>query len=71
MLGIPGDSPALSYIPASRLLNVGVPLLGRVTELDDLRDVQGDVVIVGEPGVGKSAILRELAKDDWGLFVVD
>src|SRR2546425_1749069 len=71
LLGIPGDSPALSYIPASRLLNVGVPLLGRVTELDDLRDVQGDVVIVGEPGVGKSAILRELAKDDWGLFVVD
>lgn len=69
LLGISGDAPALSPFPLSRFSAVEVPLIGRDADLERLRAADGDGVIVGMPGVGKSAILGQLADEGWGLFL--
>ena len=69
LLALSGDPPALSRIPPTRLPAVPVPLLGRDDDVRALREIDDDLVIFGEPGVGKSALLRLLAEDEWGLFV--
>jgi hypothetical protein len=71
LLGIPGEPPALSLTPPSRRPTLPLSLIGRDRELHALRLVTGDVVVVGKPGIGKTAVLRQLALEGWGLFVVD
>ena len=45
-----------------------VPLIGRDDEIAQLRDIAGDLVLAGKPGVGKTFLLQELMKENWGLF---
>jgi hypothetical protein len=71
LLEIPGEQPALSVTPPSRRPTLSLSLVGRDGELHALRSVTGDVVVVGKPGMGKTAVLRQLALEGWGLFVVD
>jgi len=71
LLGLTGATPALSAIPLSRRPSIVLPLVGRQRVLELLRAIDGDILIVGKPGIGKTAVLRELVGEDWGLFLVD
>ena len=70
LLGLTGDPPALSAFPRSPRPWPATELLGRDKEMAWLRTAEGDVVISGQPGVGKTALLGELAREGRGLFVV-
>ena len=70
LLGVTGDPPALSAFPRSPRPWPTSELLGRDEELAWLRRAEGDVVVSGQPGVGKTALLGTLAKEGHGLFVV-
>lgn len=69
LLGLTGDPPALSAFPRSPRPWPTQQLLGRDGELSWLRKADRDVVISGQPGVGKTALLGDLAKEGCGLFV--
>ena len=71
LLGLTGRPSALSEVPRSRRVTLSIPLVGRDPLLDELRQLQGDLVIYGEPGVGKTYLLQQLAREGWGLFLVD
>lgn len=70
LLGLTGDPPALSVLPGSARPWRALELVGRDDELDRLRDAGSDVVISGQPGAGKTALLEKLAREGEGLFVV-
>ena len=70
LLGLTGDLPALSALPDGRHARPYMELVGREDEMDWLRRISGDAVIVGQPGVGKTALLEELAREGGGLFPV-
>ncbi len=70
LLALPHDPPPLSALPRTvRPAPVG-ELIGRADDLAWLRAATGDVLVVGQPGMGKTAILAEMARSDDGLFVV-
>ena len=68
LLGVPGQARALTQLPTSRRPMPQAPLIGRDDEIARLRDIKGDLVLVGKPGVGKTFLLQELMKENWGLF---
>ena len=68
LLGVPGKARALSRLPATRRPTPETPLVGRDQELEQLKTIEGDVVVVGKPGIGKTFLLQQLMEDDWGLF---
>ena len=68
LLGVPGQARALTQLATSRRPMPPVPLIGRDDEIAQLRDTEGDLVLVGKPGVGKTFLLQELMKENWGLF---
>lgn len=70
LLGLPGDPPALSALPRSVGPHRTGELVGRSDELDRLRRHRGDALLVGQPGVGKTALLETLATEGRGLFTV-
>ena len=70
LLGLPGTPPALSALPRLVGPRRTGELIGRDNELDRLRRHRGDVVVVGQPGVGKTALFETLAREGRGLFVV-
>lgn len=69
LLGIPGDPPALSVIPSGARLLIEQPLIGRDADLDWLKAQIGDAALIGQPGLGKTALLHAFAVDNGGLFV--
>ena len=68
LLGVTGSAQALSRFPASLRPSVPIPLIGRDADLARLRSEDGDIVLAGKPGVGKTFLLEHLADEDWGLF---
>ena len=68
LLGLPGEARALSRLPATRRPTVEVSLVGRDEETERLKAADGDLVVVGKPGIGKTYLLQKLMEDDWGLF---
>ena len=68
LLGVPGQARALSRLPATRRPTPEISLVGRDQELQQLKAIEGDVVVVGKPGIGKTFLLQQLMEDDWGLF---
>ena len=68
LLGVPGEARALSRLPATRRPTPEISLVGRDQELQQLKAIEGDVVVVGKPGIGKTFLLQQLMEDDWGLF---
>ena len=68
LLGVPGEARPLSRLPATSRPTPEIPLVGRDDELQRLKTIEGDVVVVGRPGIGKTFLLQHLMEDDWGLF---
>ena len=70
LLGLTGELPALSALPNKAGSRLKLDLVGREREMDWLRRARGDVVVVGQPGVGKTALLEAFAMEDGGLFPI-
>lgn len=71
LLGIPGHPPALSEHPASRRPRPDLPLVGFESVGAQLRALTGDVLVVGQPGSGKTSLLSANLRELGALFVVD
>ncbi len=69
LLGITGEPPALSTFPRTRRPLIEVEPVGRDEDLVWLRETAGDRVLVGEPGSGKTFLLRQLVLDGKALFL--
>ena len=72
LLGLTGDLPALSVYPLLHNPRHGADraLVGRDEAASWVRAQRDDFVLVGQPGVGKRSLLRLLAQEGRGLFVV-
>ena len=68
LLNVAGIAKALSRFPANARPTPPLPLIGREVDLDRLRNVDADLVLVGKPGVGKTFLLEQLAAEEWCLF---
>ena len=71
LLGVTGRPAALSLFPATHRPLLGDAVLGRKMEMDWLRKQKGDCLLVGEPGAGKTFLLRSLALEGHARFLVD
>ena len=72
LLGIVGHPPALSIVPPRGLPIVeSAILVGRDEDVSWLKAQDGDRLLVGEPGAGKSFLLQSLVLEGWGLFLAD
>lgn len=70
LLNLTGDPPPLSLLPLTRRPLIGDTLIGRGEDLAWLQDTSGDVLLVGQPGSGKTFLQHVFAKEGGGLFVV-
>jgi hypothetical protein len=71
LLGLAGNPPPLSIFPITTRPFFDVQPLGRADDLAKITHQQGDVVLVGQPGSGKTHLLFAAAKKAKGRFVVD
>ncbi len=69
LLRVSGDPPVLSAVPDSRRPVLTSILVGREHDLAWLRETAGDLLLVGQPGSGKTFLLSVLTKEDAALFV--
>ncbi len=65
------EPPALAIIPNTAKLSLDLPLIGRDHDLSWLQNNDGDKVLIGQPGSGKTFLLYKFAKQGGGLFVND
>ena len=71
LLNLPGKPPALSLFPKSDRPLINKTLMGREKELAWLLETEGDRLLIGQPGSGKSFLLHQFALEGGGLFVVE
>jgi hypothetical protein len=71
LLGLTGDPPPLSLFPITSRPLFDVPPVGRADEVAKFAKLSQDVVLVGQPGSGKTHLLFAAAKKFNGRFVVD
>ncbi len=71
LLGLTGTPSALSTVPRSNRPGPELELVGREADLEWLRSTEGDRLLVGQPGSGKTYLLRSLVREGKGLFLVD
>jgi hypothetical protein len=71
LLGLTGRPSALTVIPVTDRPLIDHALVGRDEEIKWLQETHGDRLLFGQPGSGKTSVLRHLALNDWGLFLVD
>lgn len=70
LLGLTGAPSALSMVPRTSRPLLDVPIVGRETTEQSLRDLHGDVLVVGSPGSGKTTVLARLVADGLGSFMI-
>jgi CheY-like chemotaxis protein len=70
LLEISGRPSALSALPRTRRPLLELPLVGRSADLGWLMSAEGDCLIAGQPGSGKTHLLRQLVKLNRALFLV-
>jgi len=71
LLGLTGRPSALTLVPQSDRPLMDHAPVGRDEDIKRLKDTRGDRLLVGQPGSGKTCVLRHLALQGWGLFLVD
>lgn len=71
LLGLTGRPSALSVYPVTRRPIMGDKVYGREKEIQQLRDIDRDCIVVGGPGSGKTFILTALTLEGRALFLVD
>ena len=71
LLGVTGRPAALSLFPVTQRPLLGDAVLGREREMAWLREQKEDCLLVGEPGSGKTFLLRTLALEGHARFLVD
>jgi hypothetical protein len=71
LLGLTGQPPALSVVPFTPRPQIIESLIGREDDLNWLRDTGGDLLLVGQPGSGKTFLMYNFAKQNEGLFLID
>lgn len=71
LLGLGGVAYALSRVPKGLRPLRGIQLIGRDEELRWLSDTQGDRLIVGQPGSGKTFLSQAMVNGGGALFVTD
>lgn len=69
LLGIPGEPPALSALPAAGRYTYQARLQARDDDLEWLCVSSGDRILAGVPGAGKTALLAKFVDDGEALFV--
>lgn len=70
LLNITGEPPALSAIPSTRRpLREDLELVGRDADLEWLRKTEGDRIVVGQPGSGKTHLMLQLVRSGGALFL--
>lgn len=70
LLGLVGKPQALSLLPSSRRPLLPLPLVGRDEDLVWLQEPKGDLLLVGQPGSGKTFLFHAFARENEALFVV-
>lgn len=71
LLDLTGNLDALSLFPITGRPLIGQTLIGRDEDLSWLLRTTGDVLVVGQPGSGKTFLMHIAARQGDGLFVVD
>jgi hypothetical protein len=69
LLGLSGKPLALSVLPLTRRPIIELPLIGREEDLTWVRNTDGDIIITGQPGCGKTFLLWNLAKEGEAYFI--
>ena len=69
LLNIPGSPSVLSEIPRGRRGQYSGRLVGREKILERIRSSESDLIVLGQPGSGKTRLLTELTGDK-ALFVI-
>lgn len=70
LLGLTGQPPALSVFPISSRPQIVELLIGREDDLAWVRNTGDDLLLVGQPGSGKTFLLQTFAKQNEGLFII-
>lgn len=70
LLGLNGQPASLSEVPPTRRPLLPLELIGRDADLRWLREIEGDGVLLGEPGSGKTFLLDKLVREGEALFLV-
>lgn len=65
----PSISQALAPLPSSGRTGLDLDLIGRDTDVEWLETTDGDRLVTGQPGSGKTHLLRHFAKQEWGVFL--
>jgi hypothetical protein len=71
LLGLTGQPPALSVIPFTSRPQIVELLIGRERDLDWIRSTDGDLLLVGQPGSGKTFLMYTFVKQNEGLFLIN
>lgn len=70
LLGLSGTPSALSILPVSNRPTVSAGLVGREADSRALLAMSGHRLLVGQPGMGKTYLLSQLAREAGWLFVI-
>jgi hypothetical protein len=71
LLGLSGHPPALSVFPITSRAQITELLIDREDDLAWLENTNGDLLLVGQPGSGKTFLMQTFAKQNEGLFLIN
>lgn len=70
LLNLTGDPSPLAAVPRTTRPQLLLSLVGRDEDLRWLHESSGDRLLIGQPGVGKTSLLRSLVNEGEALFVI-